>query len=296
MERSRNGREKLSRECYNAVIHSWIKIPDRNALHNAERIFQKLESRYRDTGDTKFKPDRYSYLSLLQAYSRNSDYERPHKAEEILYEMLNNYDLPNPDHIIFNEVISAWGRSELECSGDGYQAGDQADILVELMLSKRLVPDAVNMNAVIVAHLNTFQNQVQTQAQVAEEERTTPSGALRALQKMKELGIKPSPVTYSVFFKISCVIDDSTNHDIFNECIKEGMFNDKVLKTIMEKGCKSFKNLILNESGSSSPSLYSLPREWSVNSKGIRGGEVGMGKAGRQRLYKQRSREQTTRW
>lgn len=64
---------------------------------NAERILSSMKRRYEISGDVSLKPDTICFTSTIDAYAKKGGEEAAERAENLLHEMENLYNMGDKD-------------------------------------------------------------------------------------------------------------------------------------------------------------------------------------------------------
>ena len=173
----------------------------------AEEVFNQLVARYKRTRNRDLRPDRFSFMALLNAFTRNcKSHDDAAKAEGILFEMMDSNH--PPDNKLCNNVLSAWGRSESK------EALARAEGVCDRMDSLGIEIDGVCFNSLIHVHAQS-------------SGLGKGANALNALKRMDERGVAPTSVTYTLLIE-ACLNDDEHLLKVFECCIKHGMLDEKL--------------------------------------------------------------------
>lgn len=115
-----------------------------------DKVFKQLVTRYEETNDREMRPDKYSYMALMNAYSRNCNcYEDAMRGEAVLFEMMDQR-IFRPDTKMCNQVIAAWARSGSE------EAITHVREICNRMDSFGIRMDGVCYNSIINVHVKTI--------------------------------------------------------------------------------------------------------------------------------------------
>ena len=92
----RNDVVGMNRIVYNEVMKAFSRSTRDDAGDMAQGVFDQLISRYKHTRDKGMRPDRFSFMALLNAYCRSCNgHYHALKAEGVLYDMMNSNHLPD---------------------------------------------------------------------------------------------------------------------------------------------------------------------------------------------------------
>ena len=227
----------MNRIVYNEVIRALGRSTRGDAGEMAELVFQRLVARYEAYRDRDTKPDKFTYMSLLGTYARSSgsNPDNALKAEGILREMIDKRDIQDPGKQLFNEVIEAWASSSHP------DAIMHAEALMDLMESLHIRLETFIFNSL----LNVYAKSSETA--------TASQRAMVILRRMHDSGIRPNSVTYTLMAEV-CRKDEDKMVELFEDCTRRGMLDEKVTSAFLEHGPGSIQNRL--RSGS-------IPREWS---------------------------------
>ena len=227
----------LNRIVYNEVLRALGRSTRGDAGEMAELVFQRLVARYEAYRDRDTKPDKFTYMSLLGTYARSSgsNPDNALKAEGILREMIDKRDIQDPGKQLFNEVIEAWASSSRP------DAIMHAEALMDLMESLHIRLETFIFNSL----LNVYAKSSETA--------TASQRAMVILRRMHDSGIRPNSVTYTLMAEV-CRKDEDKMVELFDDCTRRGMLDEKVTSAFLKHGPGSIQNRL--RSGS-------IPREWS---------------------------------
>jgi pentatricopeptide repeat protein len=215
--------------CYNACINAYSRSTHAD---DAERLFERLESKYRSTKSRDLKPDHHSYFGLVSAFARSS---RPEKAERYLRDMVKRGFKPGMK--CFNSVLTSWARSGQSCSYT------RTTDLLSFMFSLGVTPDTLCYNTAINSLVQSGGND--------KAERS-----FEMLQQMHSNGVGPSSVTYSLLVQ-TCTGGKPESFDrVFRECIKDGMLDKIVAGALSEHGPESVRKQL---------NVDKFPESWTRN-------------------------------
>ena len=150
--------------CYTTVMNAWGRgsAPSKVALENVEGLLKKMESVYEETQDSEVRPNKISYITALDVFSRKGKDRVGTLAQSTIDRMIMLYSkdigFDRPTRIVFNALINAWSKSTEEDAAanaekifrwmeNQYQAGD-----------KFVKPDLVTLCGVLNAWANNAEN------------------------------------------------------------------------------------------------------------------------------------------
>jgi len=144
---------KPNKRTYTAVINAFART---GQPENAEMILSNMKRRYELSGDVSLKPDTICFTSTIDAYAKKGGEEAAERAENLLHEMENLYNMGDkdvkPNTRTYSAVITAMGKSGLP------RAAEKAEQILDEMEyisscgSKDLAPNTILYNAVIDAY------------------------------------------------------------------------------------------------------------------------------------------------
>lgn len=231
----------MNRIAYNEALRALSRSFNPRAGPKAEVVFEQLLNRYHSTGVKQDKPDKFTYFSIIKCWCRSAEHDKTAiKADDMLRRMVKDTSVPVPDNELFNHVLTAWARSENE------RAAQYCAMLLDLMTSLKLSPDAINYNAFISAH------------------RTCAEGAgakaLAIFDRMLADGLRPNSVTYKILVQV-CDQDEDREaliEMVFEQCCKEKMLDKQAYQEFYDKGSPRLRELL-------GPSYDDVPTEWRRN-------------------------------
>lgn len=150
--------QAILRKLCSFLVLAWARSRRKDAAKRAEAAFHRIQRECSSAG-VEFRPDRFCYGSLLEAWSREPNGER---AEAIWNEMHHAYldnndgvrknhrgsEILQPDTKSMNLVILAWGRS----TGKNPDASRRAEEVFKDMTELHSIkPDVVSYNALLSA-------------------------------------------------------------------------------------------------------------------------------------------------
>mmetsp|Transcript_14917 Transcript_14917/g.27155 ORF Transcript_14917/g.27155 Transcript_14917/m.27155 type:complete len:968 (-) Transcript_14917:187-3090(-) len=211
----------MNRIVYNEVMKAFSRSTRKDAGDLAEGVFHQLEARYTRTQNRDMRPDRFSFMALLNAFSRSCKSHRcAVKAEGVLFTMMDsNY---RPDSKLCNNVISAWARSG---SND---AAARAEAVCDRMDLLGIEIDGVVFNSLINVHVKSRNSRMAL-------------NALKVFERMHERNVLPTSVTYTLLFQ-ACLGDEECLLQVFESCIKHGMLDQRLQSSFREHGPACIKD------------------------------------------------------
>ena len=231
----------MDRIVYNDVMNAYARSCRDDSGDLAGRVFNRLIARFNRTKDKRFRPDKYSYISLLNAHSRGcKTHEAAMKAEFVLFDMMDSNILP--DSKLCNTVISAWARS-----------GSDVSIMHAEEIFSRM--DALYIEADLIC----FNSLIHVYAKSNDSGKTI--GALRVLDRMKERNFSPNSVTYTLLLE-ACQDDDEYVIKLFESCIEQGLLDEKLQINFSECGPECIRERLRSD----------IPYMWSKNANRGPGG------------------------
>jgi pentatricopeptide repeat protein len=222
----------MNRIVYNEVIRAFGRSTRSDAGDMAEEVFKRLLTRYEESRDREMKPDKFSYMALVNAFAWSSEHDPDNafKAENVLFEMVDRRDLPSPDIQLCTNLIAGWARS-------GHpDAVVHAEKVCNLMDSCGIRMDAVVFNALINVYAKS----------------SDPNGAMKVLGRMHDRRIDPTSVSYTPLIE-ACSGNEDQMVDLFEDCIRRGMLDEKVRSSFLEHGPPMVQEKLSGD----------IPREWS---------------------------------
>ncbi|KAL7466194.1 hypothetical protein ACHAXS_006482 [Conticribra weissflogii] len=144
---------KPNKRTYTAVINAFART---GQPESAEMILSNMKRSYDLSGDMSLKPDTICFTSIIDAYAKKGGEEAAERAEDLLHEMENLYNMGDkdvkPNTRTYSAVITALGKSGLP------RAAEKAEQILDEMVyissygSKDLAPNTILYNAVIDAY------------------------------------------------------------------------------------------------------------------------------------------------
>jgi len=77
---------------YTICINAYAKSKSKNAANRAEKLLQKMVKRFERTGNIRFRPNQYTFGSVIALYTKNNAYEGAQNAERILQWLIGLYE------------------------------------------------------------------------------------------------------------------------------------------------------------------------------------------------------------
>ena len=113
---------------FNAVINAWARSLESIAPQRAEQILEWMDN----LGDLDVRPDKYTFNTVIHAYSKAGGKEAAVKAQDLLMRMQRMHQegnvLAKADTITYNCVINCWAKSSR-----GGEAASEAEKLLNKM-------------------------------------------------------------------------------------------------------------------------------------------------------------------
>lgn len=205
----------MNRIAYNEAMKAFSRSSREDAGDMAGGVYNQLISRYQRTHDRQFCPDKFTYMTLINAYSRNcSTHETALEAEKVLFDMMESNVIP--DNKLCNIVIAAWARS-----------GSQESIYHAEEICNRMDALGINIDGVC------FNSLINVYATSNDPERGV--WAFKVLDRMKERGARPTSVTYTILFT-ACQDDQELLMQVFDSTITDGMLDEKLKDSFKDHG------------------------------------------------------------
>ncbi|KAL7529653.1 hypothetical protein ACHAXR_003081 [Thalassiosira sp. AJA248-18] len=204
-----------NRIVYNETMKAFSRSTREDAGDLAQKVFNRLVARYEESHDRKFRPDRFSFMALLNAYGRScKSHECAMKAERVLFDMMDSNHLP--DNKLCNSVVSAWARSGSD------DAAYHAEEICNRMDFLGIEVDGVVFNSLI----NVYTKSRDSNKSV---------DALKVLGRMNERNVKTSSVTFTLLLE-ACLADEECLLQVFEACTKHGMLDERLQSSFREYG------------------------------------------------------------
>jgi hypothetical protein len=270
------GHDRPTRIVFNALINAWSRSNEPNAAANAEKIFQWMETQYRDRGDEFVKPDEVTLCGVLNAWANNAQGRGSAlRAQQILdhTESLSFEERGFAHSIVcHNIVIKAWGRSR---EPDSVQRAEA----ILLNLEKQYEENKENIRP----DVTTYSSVINCCAYYSGDEpgqREAFEVALRTFRKIKQTGTSEGAnhITYGTLFKAIAKLTwwDQEREDLIEKyfllCSGEGQVDAFVLSQVKTASSSSlFRKVILGPSSltdieeSVDTILEKIPKEWKRN-------------------------------
>jgi pentatricopeptide repeat protein len=125
-------------------------------LERCEYFLNRLEKMYQQGGQSRLRPNRYTYSLVLDAIAKSQKPSAAERAETLLNAMLaaavvggDGGQFCEPDTAVYNTVLNAWARSKSP------QAAERAEGILQTLLKRRREglsdarPDIVTYNTLL---------------------------------------------------------------------------------------------------------------------------------------------------
>jgi len=254
---------------YNILINCCAKCSSPAAVHKAQNIVDKMR-KYKDAGYSLASPNIITYNSVLAALNSGSGTDSYPEACKILQEIEEARSLDptmNPTAITYTSFLRILAKSRVP------NKSVIAERIIENMETNpndhKLIPNNLTYDAVlkVCSSLPTSDPTLQRHALVL---------AVKTLTKMQQLPhIVPTSFTYYEFFTALSKLTKGEEllkliERSFDDCIKAGVLDDKILRVLAQTTPKDFlqKLLKLNTANNiHKVSINGLPQSWSCNAK-----------------------------
>lgn len=160
----------------NGVLTAWARSGRSDAAERAEIILKLMYDVSLEFKTAITRPNEYSYLQLINAWSRSQDVDAPKHAEEVFCEMLNQFNAGDesmaPSVLHYTALISCWARSNqadgavraqslFDATVERYESGDRsfkpdATLYMSLMRAWSMVGDAAKVEAIFLSMYEEF--------------------------------------------------------------------------------------------------------------------------------------------
>lgn len=178
---------------WTSVVDAWAmeKNADKDTSNRAQRLVDAMKERATN-GQLYLQPNLHTYTSLIKAYGKS---RQPAKAENVLRQLLEDYDLGDidirPDLAMFNACINSWARSSIKS-----ECGEKAEGLLALM-EKLYQAGHYDLKPNILI----FNSTINAWSEVA-----TEKAAKRADKLFKRIvhssDLQPNTVTFNILMKV----------------------------------------------------------------------------------------------
>jgi hypothetical protein len=147
--------------CYTTVMGAWSHSKRKDALDMLDAILKKMEQGYEETLDVNLRPNTVSYVTAIDAYVKNDEFNAARRAQATVERLLKLHAKGlghvRPTRIVLNTLIHAWSKSKEK------NAAKKAERIFQQMEAQyrggdELVrPDEVSLCAVLNAWANVAQ-------------------------------------------------------------------------------------------------------------------------------------------
>ena len=115
--------------CYS--FPRWSKSNKGNGLVQAERLFKRMVEMY-ECGNEAVRPNRVTYVNLVNAIVRSQEEDSAERAEKLLFQMYQQFQDGNkhmkPNAKIIALVVDCWHKTRKP------YAGERAEALLDWMI------------------------------------------------------------------------------------------------------------------------------------------------------------------
>jgi pentatricopeptide repeat protein len=198
----------LNKSSFNIMINGYAKSRDRDGVEQAEILLQKLiemsESPAQDGEVNIFKPDAFSFASIVDAHARRGKKGAVDRAQELLYQMEHVLNI-TPNRVFFNTMINLLAKSRER--GAPQRAEEILNRMQELYKAGNLhvKPDDITFSTVINAWAVSSEPR---KAEHAESILRHLAGAGRN----NTTGVKPNMIMYSATINAWARTTDDPHH------------------------------------------------------------------------------------
>ena len=160
----------------NGVLTTWARSGRPDAAERAELILKLMYDVSLEFKSANVRPNEYSYLQLINAWSMSKDVDAPKHAEEVFCEMLDQFNAGDesmaPSVLHYTALISCWARSSqadgavraqslFDAAVERYESGDRSfqpdtTLYSSLMRAWSMVGDAAKVEAIFLSMYEEF--------------------------------------------------------------------------------------------------------------------------------------------
>mmetsp|Transcript_32450 Transcript_32450/g.77530 ORF Transcript_32450/g.77530 Transcript_32450/m.77530 type:complete len:323 (-) Transcript_32450:63-1031(-) len=232
----------LSKIAYNETMTAFARSSRQDASAYIERIYDRLLRAYELTRRKDFKPDRFTYFSVIKAYSKTcNSHHQALKSHEVMLKLI---DSRHADANICTNAISAWVHSGSD------EAIEYAEELVSEMDKAGIRMDGISYN--------TLMN-VYAQSKFPDK-RARAFEVFNRMERLRHVNV--TSVTFSILM-VACQDNEDMVARVFQACIRHGMLDNRLKDIFIEHGPSSVRDQLASDE---------IPTEWSVNANRGPGG------------------------
>ncbi len=255
---------------FSTVMQAWAKSSDPECGLQAEKVFEKLNSIYLETGDIDLRASESCYHALISAWCNQAILDGREDSYEKALEVLRNMEDEggyHPKTVHYNLLLSIPGKSRGGSETSRFNNAMKARCLLMDMGGRRSSPDIHSFNHIFKG----FQGFV--------EDKYRRSSLFAVLDTFNHLcesdTLNPNAQTYIHLLK---VVQDSLEEEsidrsclceeIFRKCCEAGLLTNAVLvilsNLLPSQSMKRLQACRINlDPGPLT--VYTLPPEWSEN-------------------------------